>query len=288
VGRSRGPAPAPAPAPAPSPAPSPAPVPARAPSPAPVPARAPSLAPVPARASATGADNLSVAGVAGGVAGVAGVAGGVAGVAGVAGGVAGVASPVLPSAPASAPVLLMTLEEARARAAGCIRYVDGQLDVDVPSLHALIISMLNPAVAYHARGFTQNYIRKSVRALREFRLYGKAEKLAHPRKDWLTTVKCWMGCATCGSVEHPETFMFDHVSRNTKLPRDSGQPNCVSSLVTGYCSFIKIALANNYVRKARMPQRRQALSGQGTSRYVSSRFHLSSVWNLVQHKDLDS
>ena len=46
--------------------------------------------------------------------------------------------------------------------------------------------------------------------------------------------------------------------------------------------------AKNVVRKARNPQRRQALSGQGPSRYVSSRFYLSSVWNLVQHKDLDS
>jgi hypothetical protein len=37
-------------------------------------------------------------------------------------------------------------------------------------------------------------------------------------------VKCFMGCATCGTAEDPETLMFDHVSCNMKLPADSKKP----------------------------------------------------------------
>ncbi len=101
-------------------------------------------------------------------------------------------SPALPSAPAPASVFIlpMTYKAARARAADLIRVVEGVLDVDASSLHALVVSMTHPAVAYHTRGYTEACITKALRALQQFPLHGKAKKSEHPRLGLLGCVRC--------------------------------------------------------------------------------------------------
>ena len=95
----------------------------------------------------------------------------------------------------------MNWMDARAQAAALITIVDGACTADVPALHALVMSMTHPLVVPHTSGYTEEYIRDSMRVLNSKPLPQRDKKNPDKlRKEWSNEVKGEIGCATCKSV----------------------------------------------------------------------------------------